>query len=75
MQKNSHDFSMENIMQLAQSPAGQQLIAMLQKGDPAALQQAIDRAKAGDYSTAGQTLREMLSSAEAQALMKTLGGK
>ena len=75
MQKNSHDFSMENIMQLAQSPAGRQLMALLQQGDPDTLQQAIDRAKAGDYENAGQTLRSMLSSSEAQALLKMLGGK
>ena len=30
MQKNSQDFSMEEVMRLAKSPAGQQLLAMLQ---------------------------------------------
>ena len=73
MQKNSEDFSMERIMQLAKSPAGQQLLAMLQQKDPQALQQAAKQASQGDYKTAGQTLGAMLNSPEAQALMKELG--
>lgn len=75
MQKKSQDFSMEEIMRLAKSPAGQQLIAMLQKQDNGKLEQAVLHAKAGDYAQAGQTLSAMLSSSEAQKLLKELGGK
>ena len=75
MQKKSQDFSMEEIMRLAKSPAGQQLIAMLQKQDNGKLEQAVLHAKTGDYAQAGQTLSTMLSSAEAQKLLKELGGK
>lgn len=49
MQKNSEDFSMQEAMRLAKSPAGQQLFALLQQTDPAALHQAMDQAAAGDY--------------------------
>ena len=74
MQKKSQDFSMEDIKKLAQSPAGQQLLAMLQQGDQARLQQAVSQANSGNYAQAGETLRAMLSSPEARKLIKELGG-
>lgn len=75
MQKNNQNFSMEEVMRLAKSPAGQQLIAMLKKQDNTKLEQAAAQAKTGDYSQASQTLSAMLSSPEAQRLLKELGGK
>ena len=74
MQKKSQDFSMEEIMRLAQSPAGQQLLAMLQSSDADRVQQVANQAAAGDYTQATQTLQALLSSPEAQALVKQLGG-
>lgn len=75
MQKKNQDFSMEEVIRLAKSPAGQQLLAMLKAQDNAKLEQAAAQAKTGDYSQASQTLRAMLSSPEAQKLLKELGGK
>ncbi len=75
MEKKSQDFSMEEVMRLAKSPAGQQLIAMLKQADSIKLQQAVTQAKTGDYTQASQTLSTMLSSPEAQKLLKELGGK
>lgn len=75
MEKKSQDFSMEEVMRLAKSPAGQQLIAMLKQADSTKLQQAVTQAKTGDYTQASQTLSTMLSSPEAQKLLKELGGK
>ena len=75
MEKKFQDFSMEEIMRLAKSPAGRQLMAMLQQKDSGQLQQAVTQAKSGNYAQAGQTLSEMLSSPEAQKLLKELGGK
>ena len=75
MEKKSQDFSMEEVMRIAKSPAGQQLIALLQQKDSAALAEATAQAKSGNYAQAGQTLSAMLSSPEAQKLMKELGGK
>ena len=75
MEKKSQDFSMEEVMRLAKSPAGQQLIAMLKQADSTKLQQAVTQAKIGDYTQASQTLSAMLSSPEAQKLLKELGGK
>ena len=75
MEKKSQDFSMEDVMRIAKSPAGQQLMALLQQKDSNALAQATTQAKSGNYSQAGQTLSALLSSPEAQKLMKELGGK
>ena len=75
MEKNNPNFSMEEVLKLAKSPAGQQLMAMLRQQDSAKLEQAAAQAKAGDYSQASQTLSALLSSPEAQKLMKQLGGK
>lgn len=75
MQKKSQDFSMEDIMRAAQSPAGQQLIALLKKSDNGELEQAAQQAKTGNYAEAAEVLRSILSSSQAQALLKELGDK
>ena len=75
MDKKNQDFSMAEMMQLAKSPAGQQLFAMLKAQDSAKLDEAAVLAKSGDFSQASKTLSAMLSSPEAQRLMKELGGK
>ena len=75
MEKKSQDFSMEDVMRLAKSPAGQQLLQMLQQADSGKLEQAASLAKTGNYAAAGQTLSGMLQSDQAQKLLKELGGK
>ena len=63
---------MDQLMKLAQSPAGQQLLAMLQRNGADTLQNAIAMAAAGDYQEAKQTLSALLSSPQAQALLKQM---
>ena len=75
MQEKNRDFSMEDAMRLAKSPAGQQLLSILKQEDSVKLEQAVNHAKAGDYTQAGQAISAMLSSPEAQKLLKELGGK
>lgn len=72
MEKNSQDFL--DAMRRAQSPAGQQLLSLLQSTDNARLQKAREQALSGDYDQVKKTLSAMLSSPEAQALLKKLGG-
>lgn len=74
MQKNSEDFSIQEAMRLANSPAGQQLLAMLQQSDTDTLRKAMDQAAAGDYSKVKQTMSSLLDSPEIQKLMQQLGG-
>lgn len=75
MEKKSQDFSKEDMMRMASSPAGQQLLALLQQKDSAALAQAVAQAKAGNMAGAGQALSNLLASPEVQRLIKELGGK
>lgn len=74
MQKNSQDFSMQEVMALAKSPAGQQLLAMLRNSDGTQMEQAAKLAATGDYARAAKVLESALSSDEAQKLLKQLGG-
>lgn len=73
MQKNFQDFSMQEALRLAKSPAGQQLLAMLRQADQGTLQQAMQQASAGDYDLAKTSLQDILSSPEAKALLQELG--
>ena len=73
MQKNSQDFSIEDALRMAKSPAGQQLIALLKQADPQTLQQAMQQANSGDYTQAKASLQEILASSEAKALLQQLG--
>ena len=75
METKSQNFSMKEAQRLANSPAGKELMALLQRGDSAAVQKAMDLAAAGDYTAAGKALNTLLSSPEAQKLMQQLGGK
>lgn len=74
MQKNSEDFSIQEAMRLAKSPAGQQLLAMLQHADTGELQKAMSEASAGNYEQAKQTMSHLMSSPEIQELLKKMGG-
>lgn len=74
MAKNSKDFSPQDIMQIAQSPAGQQLIAMLQNADPSALRKAMAQASAGNYEQAKSSLTPLLESEQIKALLQKMGG-
>lgn len=66
--------SMSDLMKLAQSPAGQQLLAMLRSSNDGALENAVSQASAGNMAEAKTTLSALLSSPQAQALLKQLEG-
>lgn len=74
MQKNYDDFSMQQAMRMAASPAGQQLLALLKRTDSAALQQAAAQVSAGDMEKAKAALQQFMANPQAQQLLKELGG-
>ena len=74
MQKKSEDFSVEQVKTLLKSPAGKELMALLQKSNGSAIQQAVDAAKAGNYSAASDSVRKILTP-EMEALIRQMGGK
>ena len=63
---------MGELLRLAQTPAGQQLIAMLQSSGGDRLSNAISKAAAGEYQQAKEVLSEILSSPDAKELLKQL---
>ena len=75
MQKNPNNFSMQEALRLAKSPAGQQLLALLQQSDPAALQKVMEQASSGEYSQIPQMLAPLLASEEAKKLLQQMGGR
>ena len=68
MRKNFDEFSTQEAMKLAQTSAGQQLLAHLQTQHSDQMQQA----KNGDYQTAMQSLSAFLSDPKTQALLRQL---
>ena len=71
VEKNSDNFSMNQAIQFANSPAGKKLLAALQKADPSALQSAARAASSGDVNAAKAAL---LSSEEVAKILGQLGG-
>lgn len=65
-------YDMSELLRLAQSPAGQQLIALLQRSGGNTLQNAVAKASSGDYAQAKQAISSLLENPEVQALLKQL---
>lgn len=65
-------YDMTQLLRLAKSADGQQLLALLQKNGGAQLQAALSQASGGNYEDAKALLSSLLSSAEAQGLLKRL---
>lgn len=72
MQKKSDDFSMQEAMRLANTPAMQQLLALLRQENGDKLQSIMQMAQSGDLKSAGNALQNMLSSQNAQTLLKEM---
>lgn len=69
------DIPIQEAMKLAQSPAGQQLIKLLQEIGGKDLNTAMEKAAAGDYTQAKQAISALMNNPEAQKLLKQMGGK
>ena len=70
MEKKSQEFSMQEAMRLAKSPAGQQLLAMLRQADSQQLQQAMTQVSSGDYTSAQTTIQSLLQNPEIQKMLQ-----
>jgi hypothetical protein len=60
------------LMKIAQSPAGQKLLSMLQSSNGPQLQHIASTAAAGNLEEAKQTISSLLNSKEARDLLKQL---
>lgn len=74
MQKNSENFSVQDAMRLAGTPAGQELLNLLRRSDSSGLQQAAQMASEGNYAQAQQLLSGFLRDPEVQRLLSKMGG-
>ena len=74
MEENSNNFSMQDMMRLAGTPAGQQLLNHLQKKNARQLQMAIAHAVSGNMGQAKVILTELIGDPESQKLIRQLGG-
>lgn len=72
MQKKSEDFSVQEAMRLAKTPAGQQLLAMLRQENSDQMANIMDMAKAGDMTGAGNALKHLLSDRQVKSLLKKM---
>lgn len=66
---------MQEAIKLAQTPAGQQLIKLLQQNGGDTLRSAMAQAAAGDYSKAQQAIAALMQNPEAKKLFEQMGGK
>ena len=73
MQENSNQFLIQEALRLANTPTGQQLLALLQKNGGDDLNKAMNSAAAGNYDQAKQTLSALLTDPEAKKLLDQLG--
>lgn len=77
MQKKSDgfsDFSVQEAMRLAQSDAGQQLLALLQSTQADKLQSAMEQAAAGNMEQVKKTVQELMASGQARELLRKMQG-
>lgn len=74
MSNQNAGFSMEEVMQLLQSPAGQQLVRLLQSSDDPALQKAKQLSASGNMAQAQEAIRHMAASEQIKKLLSQLGG-
>lgn len=66
--------NISDLMKLAQSPAGQQLLSMLQNSGGEALDNAVQQASAGNLTEAKKILSALISDPKAQTLLKQMEG-
>ena len=71
--KLPNQFPMQEILRLAASPAGQQLIALMKQQGGSEFQKAMDCAAKGDYSQAKRAIEDIMSDPKAQQLLKEIG--
>ena len=75
MSNGLYGFSNEEAMRMLQSPAGQQLIRMLQATNDPSLQIAMEQANKGNMDGAKNALEKICADKEIQKLLSQLGGR
>ena len=75
MEDFSPKFSVQDAMKYMQTPAGKQLISLLQQSNDESLKKARQLAAKGDTQAAADCLKDFTGSAQIQELLRQMGGK
>lgn len=76
MEKKSEgfgNFDIQQVMRLASSDTGQQLLNLLQATQGDTLRGAMDQAAAGNYEQLKKTVQQLLSNEQARQLVEKMG--
>ncbi len=73
MQQKPSDFSMQEAMRFVNSPAGQQLLALLKQSNDASLQKAMELAAKGDITQAKEVLKGISQNPQVKQLLGKMG--
>lgn len=71
---SSQNYSMEQAMAFASSPAGKQLLSLIQQKGGNHVQLAQAHAASGDMDKAKDALSSLLSDPQIQAILRQMGG-
>lgn len=74
MEQKSNNFSMEEAMRFVNSPAGRQLMAMLQQSNGKAVKSAMEQAAKGNMDEAKEAIKGMTLTEDMKKLLKQQGG-
>ena len=72
--QNPQNFSLEQLKAFASSPAGQQLLAMVQQSANTDFDKAQKQAASGNMEDAKKTLSTLLKDPKIQSLLQQFGG-
>ena len=67
------NLSMQEVLRMAATPAGQQLITRLRQQGGSDFQAAMSSAASGDYTQAKRSVEKLMADPQVQELLKQLG--
>ena len=74
MEKEPSNINLSKLMKIANSTAGQELLSLVQNNKDEKFDEAMQLAQSGDFSQAQEIISKILSTPEAEALMKKIRG-
>ena len=74
MEKEPGNINLSELMKIANSTAGQELLSLVQNKKDEKFDEAMQQAQSGDFSQAQEIISKILSTPEAEALMKKIRG-
>lgn len=73
MKFDKENFSIQDAMRLAETPAGKELISILQSSGGDSMDKAKKAAAQGDYNLVKENLADLMKSPKIQSLLREMG--